>query len=146
MTTKWLEKLGISRQLLSKYTKSKWFEYIAKGAVKRYGDKLSLYGAVYTLQKQLLLPVHIGARSALELQGLAHNIRVGAHNTFLLKHKASIQLPSWFKINFSKVIIFKSCPIDIPPKTMDNEQIIRLQPTRPSSHKPSKFPTKCLGV
>ena len=109
ITTKFLKEFGISRQLLNKYIKSKWFEHIAKGAVKRYGDKLSLHGAIYALQQQLSLPVHIGARSSLELQGLAHNIRIGnSTQVFLFKTEASTQLPSWFKTNFGKNVIFKN--------------------------------------
>lgn len=124
ITTKWLQEFGVSRQLLSKYVASKWFERIDKGAVKRYSDDVQVYGAVYALQKQLALPVHIGARSSLELQGLAHNIRLGFSDIFLMKPDVSVQLPSWFKkTNFGKVI-FKSCPVASNEHTSVNESIV----------------------
>jgi hypothetical protein len=112
ITTRWLEEFGISRQLLAKYVASGWFEYIAKGVVKRRGDKIPLLGSVYALQKQLSLPLHIGARSALALHGKAHYIRFGETDTFLMREESSINLPSWFKkADYGKVIL-KTCPID----------------------------------
>src|SRR5690242_8782812 len=71
----WLEKAGISRSLQEHYRKAAWFEPIGTGAYKRTGQKINWEAGIYALQKQALLPIHIGALTALSLQGLAHYVR-----------------------------------------------------------------------
>ena len=62
----WLEKAGISRSLQEHYRKAAWFEPIGTGAYKRTGQKINWEAGIYALQKQALLPIHIGALTALE--------------------------------------------------------------------------------
>ncbi|MCD6326678.1 AbiEi antitoxin N-terminal domain-containing protein, partial [bacterium] len=72
-----LSKLGISRQLATKYVLHNWIIRIGTGAFVRSGDQIDWRGGLYALQTQLGLSVHVGARIALELQGLSHFVPLG---------------------------------------------------------------------
>ena len=85
---------GYSLPLLAQYKKSKWLTSLGSGAVMRTGDSVELLGGIYALQHDLKLDVHVGERSALELQGRAHYVRHGK-NTFHLIGSA-LKLPKWF--------------------------------------------------
>jgi len=91
----WLHKQGISDQLKQKYLKSNWVKMIGPGAVIRVGDRLKWEGGVYALQTQLKLPVHVGAKTALELQGYGHYVRLGAGKIELFGVKGT-KLPKWY--------------------------------------------------
>jgi hypothetical protein len=52
-------------------------------------------GALYTIQTQLALPVHVGGKTALELKGYAHYLPAKQNRVFLYGHRGLI-LPSWF--------------------------------------------------
>ena len=92
----WLKEQGVYRQLSEIYEKSAWIESIGHGAFKHSGDSLDWPGGLYALQKQLKLNVHVGGRSALELQGYMHFIPLGEnHPVFLFGLKRF--LPVWFK-------------------------------------------------
>ncbi|HYX07557.1 MAG TPA: AbiEi antitoxin N-terminal domain-containing protein, partial [Bacteroidales bacterium] len=69
ITTSWLKSQGVSRQSVDNYKKSGWLERIGQGAYKRKGDEISWPGALYALQKLEKLPIHVGGKTALELQG-----------------------------------------------------------------------------
>jgi len=92
----WLEKAGISRSLQEHYRKMAWFEPIGTGAYKRTGQKITWEAGVYALQKQALLPIHVGARTALSLQGLAHYVRT-KETVFIFASKPRLVIPKWFK-------------------------------------------------
>ena len=64
-TTRWLRTYGVGSDLLHRYKQSHWFTAIGHGTVLRTGDKPSWAGALYALQDQLKLPVHIGGKSAI---------------------------------------------------------------------------------
>lgn len=85
---------GYSLPLLAQYRKSKWLTSLGTGALMRTGDSVELLGGIYALQHDLKLDVHVGERSALELQGRAHYVRQGK-NTFCLVGSA-LKLPKWF--------------------------------------------------
>lgn len=70
-TSSWMVKNGYSLDLQRQYKKSNWFKSIGAGAMVRTGDQLTIEGAVYSLQKQLGLRVHIGGKSALGIHGKA---------------------------------------------------------------------------
>ena len=65
----WLAKQGIEDDLLAIYRKSGWVKAVGRGAVARAGDRVDWTGGVYSLQEQLRLPIHIGGKTALEMQG-----------------------------------------------------------------------------
>jgi hypothetical protein len=92
----WFEGLGISRDLQKHYRRSGWLESVGKGAFKRSGDEVRWQGALHTLQTQAALPVHAGATTALNLQGLAHYFRLGAETIFLFSPPKT-PLPAWFR-------------------------------------------------
>lgn len=94
---RWLKKHGISRQLADRYRTSSWIRKIGRGAYVRFDDKPKLLGAVYTLQEQLGLPVHVGAKSALEAHGYAHHLPMGDAPKLHLYGRQGRPLPTWFK-------------------------------------------------
>src|SRR3989338_5584121 len=97
----WLEKQGYNRQLIQKYVDSGWLKRLAHGAFARPNDPVSWGGAVYALQKELLLPVHVGGKTALQQQGHGHfvNIHEQGNTVFLYSHTSDnikLRLPKWF--------------------------------------------------
>ena len=92
----WLAELKISRQHVDQYRKSRWVYSVGRGAVARTGEKVAWTGGLYAIQKQLGLRIHVGARTALNLLGHAHYLRLGSEVVFLFG-SASTKLPTWFK-------------------------------------------------
>lgn len=92
----WLERHGISRDLQKHYRKSGWLETAGTGAFKRPGEQVTWQGGLYAIQSQSGLPVHAGALTALELQGYAHYVRLGAETIFLFSPPKT-NLPAWFR-------------------------------------------------
>jgi len=92
----WLEQQGISRDLQKRYRRSGWLESLGRGAFKRPDDEVHWQGALYALQMQAKLPFHVGAVTALTLQGLSHYLRLGAETVFLFSPQ-KINLPAWFR-------------------------------------------------
>ncbi len=74
---------GYSPDLQKRYRASRWLDPVGVGAMKRTGDPITSEGAVFTLQQQLQLPVHIGGRSALALQGKMQYLPFGNERTYL---------------------------------------------------------------
>ena len=109
----WLSTRGIYRQLVDSYTKSGWLERIGSGAFRRSEENVSWTGALYTLQTQMNLPIHLGGKSALHRWGLAHHLPLGkGYPVLLLGERAA--LPKWFKnyvwdapIQFAALNLFK---------------------------------------
>lgn len=95
MTTKWLSHLKISRQLLSKYKSAGWIKAFGPGAFSKPKEQVQWYGGLYTLQSQLRLQVHVGGKTALEFEGLAHNIPIGRATVDLLVSPRTV-IPKWF--------------------------------------------------
>lgn len=70
--TAWLKRRGYSRQLLSHYVSAGWLDQPARGVYRRRRGSPSWQLLVLSLQKFLDLPLVVGGRTALELQGYAH--------------------------------------------------------------------------
>jgi len=96
---KWLEAMGISRELQKRYRQSGWLESVGTGAFRRSGEKVTWQGALYAMQTQAKLPIHAGALTALSMQGLAHYFWVSEETVFLFSPQQTL-LPRWFK-NYS---------------------------------------------
>lgn len=95
VSAKWLEEQGYSRASLSSYVANGWLEQPARGAYRRPGGHLQWQQVVISLQALLGLPVVIGGRSALELQGFTHYVPAsGARFIHLYCDKP---LPGWVK-------------------------------------------------
>ncbi|WP_417624034.1 type IV toxin-antitoxin system AbiEi family antitoxin [Paremcibacter congregatus] len=95
-TAAWLAHLGISRQLRNKYLQSGWITSVSHSAYQKKGDSVGWQGALYALQAQMQSPVHVGALTALTMQGMAHYVRMGGATVFLFA-PAKTLLPAWFK-------------------------------------------------
>lgn len=95
---KWLENLGISRELQKNYKKSGWLETLGPGAYKRTTDEVTWQGGLYAIQQQTALQLHAGALTALSLKGQSHYFRISGEDVFLFSaHKTT--LPRWFKVH-----------------------------------------------
>lgn len=92
----WLEGKGISRNLLWHYLKSGWLESVGRGAYIRTGDKVNWKGGMVAMQEQAGIKVHVGALSALSLQGQSHYFRLGEEILFFFSPYKS-KLPKWFE-------------------------------------------------
>ena len=91
----WLAGHGYSSDLQKRYRRGGWLESVGTGAMIRAGDKPSYEGAVYALQKQAGLTVHLAARTALALQGKAHYLELAAKKVTLFG-AGKEKLPLWF--------------------------------------------------
>lgn len=92
----WLKSQGVYRQLSDVYKKSSWIESVGSGAFKQSEDRVDWQGGVYALEGQLGLNVHVGGRSAMEMQGQMHFVPLGEnYPVFLFGLKRF--LPVWFR-------------------------------------------------
>lgn len=97
ITSKYLISLGISHDLQKRYEKNGWLKRLSQGAYITLDDSANLNGAIYALQKQLNLSIHIGGISALNnYYGITHNISFSDKNTQLFGFRNE-KLPKWFK-------------------------------------------------
>ncbi|THK34015.1 hypothetical protein EHS39_32675 [Ensifer sp. MPMI2T] len=91
----WLRQQGFSLQLQRRYRLSRWFSSIGTGAMIRDGDQVGYQGAVYALQRQAGLPVHIGGKTALALLGKGHFLELSPAHAILFG-SPGVKLPTWF--------------------------------------------------
>lgn len=93
--TPWLDTHGYRRQWREKYVAHGWLEGVTRGVYRRPSPDAGLawQRVVVSLQRLLDKPVHVGGRTALELQGLSHYVRTGdAPPVHLYAFQA---LPGW---------------------------------------------------
>ncbi|BAC92278.1 type IV toxin-antitoxin system AbiEi family antitoxin domain-containing protein [Gloeobacter violaceus] len=89
----WLEARGFDRPRVDSYLRSEALQRVAQGAYRRPGPPLKWEHIVYSLQG-LGYAVHVGGRSALELQGLAHYLPMrGVQRIALYGDK----VPTWLE-------------------------------------------------
>lgn len=96
ITTARLKELGISPQDTQNYVTSKWLTPVGRGAYKRPSETVTWQGALWAIQSQLKLDVHVAARTALEITGKAHYLRFSNEVVFLFS-PPKVTLPTWFK-------------------------------------------------
>ncbi|MGE4233534.1 MAG: type IV toxin-antitoxin system AbiEi family antitoxin [Bacteriovoracia bacterium] len=95
-TASWLKERGVYYELLRKYRSGGWVRKIGNGAVARAGDEVHWTGGLYAIQTQLELDVHVGSKTALELQGFAHFVPMGkGYKVFIFGRQGQF-LPTWF--------------------------------------------------
>ena len=94
----WLLSQGYSYELQQCYRKNGWLKSIGKGAMLKLNDPPVLAGALSALQHVENLNVHVGGRSALELQGLAHYLQINSYEMTLFVNGRA-KLPVWFESN-----------------------------------------------
>jgi hypothetical protein len=95
VTSDWLERNGISRDLQKHYLKNGWLESFGRGAYKKPGDTVEWQGALNAIQKQLGIKVHMGGLNALVLQGYGHYFRMGDEPLHLFS-PLKTNLTKWF--------------------------------------------------
>lgn len=93
--SRYLEDLGITAEDQKRYEAYGWLERIGAGAFKVSNDVITWESAIFALQYQEYLPIHIGAESALALQGHAHYLRLGRPRVFMFSPTRT-PLPKWF--------------------------------------------------
>lgn len=93
--TPWLDAHGYRRQWREKYVAHGWLEGVTRGVYRRPSSeaRLAWQRVVISLQRLLGRSVHVGGRTALELQGLTHYLRMGETPSVHLY--ASETLPGW---------------------------------------------------
>jgi hypothetical protein len=111
----WLTENGFSTQLVNRYKKSSWLTSIGIGAWIRVGDKPTYKGALYALQEQSKLNVHIGGKTALSLLGKAHYLELSTQQVILFGSSEE-KLPTWFsKYDWGLKVNYFSTSF-LPPK------------------------------
>jgi hypothetical protein len=88
----WLSARGFERPLVDYYLRSGALLPVARGAYRRPGPPLKWEHVVYSLQ-ELGYEVHVGGRSALELQGFAHYLSMQGVKQIHLH--GTDKLPGW---------------------------------------------------
>lgn len=91
-----LKKFGISQQLVNRYVKSKWLISLGKGVFIKIGDQIDWTGALFTLQTELGLSVHVGGKTALDFSGVSHYAHFLGKSIVWLFGKKGEKLPKWF--------------------------------------------------
>lgn len=115
MTSEWLiHDMGYSKGLLQQYHRSGWIELIGKGAYRRsqVDEKglplqnrtpLTWPGGVYALQalslgpQREMPPVLVAARTALELGGFSHFLKLSGTETVWLFTEPGYRVPTWLR-------------------------------------------------
>ena len=96
-TQRWLDSQGVTSKLASWHVGSGWLARLGPRAFLQPGDTVDWRGGLYALQAQLQMTVHVAARTALELQGLAHFVPLGPRHAVTLISDGPEHLPTWFK-------------------------------------------------
>ena len=93
VSSRWLRAHGYSNSLVARYVGSGWLVSPARGVYMRRGGRLQWEGVVRSLQVGEGMPLHVGGRFALGLQGHEHYLRLGDAGTITLY--GSQQPPGW---------------------------------------------------
>lgn len=96
-TSSYLAKSGYNYDLIKRYRRSGWIKPIGRGAFARVGDTVDWTGGLFAIQEQLKLPIHAAAKTALELQGVAHFVPLGKKHPLYLSGASGTKLPAWFE-------------------------------------------------
>lgn len=84
VSSRWLRVHGYSNSLVARYVSSGWLVSPARGVYMRKGGRLQWEGVVRSLQVREGMPLHVGGRFALSLQGHEHYLRLGDAGTITL--------------------------------------------------------------
>lgn len=103
LTTKWLKEHGISNKLAWWHVKSGWLNHITDGIYCFVGSKIGWESVVFALQEQTGLPIHPGAKTALQLLGKSHYVGLSVE-TVQLFSDAKMQIPKWVHSDYWEVV------------------------------------------
>ena len=93
ISSRWLRAHGYSNSLVARYVSSGWLVSPVRGVYMRKGGRLQWEGVVRSLQVGEDVPLHVGGRFALSLQGHEHYLRLGDAGTITLY--GPVQSPGW---------------------------------------------------
>ena len=93
LTTQKLKNMGVNNTLIQRYKESNWIESIGRGAYKFPEAELSFEGMIHSLQMDLSLNVHPGAKTALEMAGIRQYYR--EKEKIYLFTNSKTNLPLW---------------------------------------------------
>lgn len=114
VSSRWLRVHGYSNSLVARYVGSGWLVSPARGVYMRKGGRLQWEGVVRSLQVGEGLPLYVGGRFALVLQGHEHYLRLGDAGTITLY--GSERPPGWLgKLSLEQRFEFLGKgPFDLP--------------------------------
>ncbi len=133
-----MHRRGISYDLQKRYRKSGWLEPIGIGAFVRPGEQVSWEGGLYALQTQGRQPIHIGALTALGMQGATHFVRSGTEPVYLFS-QLDVTLPAWFRNHSWRQPLHHEKTTFIPDDTGLTELSLPLFKLRSSSRERALF-------
>lgn len=93
VSSRWLRMHDYSNSLVVRYVGSGWLVSPARGVYMRAGGRLQWDGVVRSLQVGEGVPLHVGGRFALALQGHEHYLRLGDAGTITLY--GPVPPPGW---------------------------------------------------
>ena len=105
VTDAMLRRLGVSKDLKHSYIRNNWLESIGSGASIKAGDVPNWKAALFALQDQLDMQIHIAGKTALSLRGMSHFVEFDILEISLFMTKGTI-LPTWFQ-NYNWGVDFK---------------------------------------
>jgi len=134
----WLSEQGISPLLTTWYLRSGWIESVGRGAYKKAGDNVSWAGGLYAIQRYLKKDIHVGAKTALEILGQSHFLKLGSSGAYFLFGPKKELLPAWFQnknywdINtvYLSTSLFQNDSLGILERKVDNIPIFISSPER----------------
>lgn len=137
-TAHWFEEQAVYRQLAQCYRKSNWIDRLGHGAFIRSGDTVGWEGAVFAVQEQLRLPVYVGGKTALQMQGYGHFLQLGKKPPVFLFGDPGKKLPLWFDTFRTKVdlhyvmanLFSGKKPVGLTKKSMGTFEITLSSPER----------------
>ena len=114
VSSRWLRAQGYSNSLVARYVGSGWLVSPARGVYMRTGGRLQWDGVVRSLQVGEGIPLHVGGRFALGLQGHEHYLRLGDAGTITLYGPQ--QPPGWVvKLSLEQRFEYQGKgPLDLP--------------------------------
>ncbi len=115
VSSRWLRVHGYSNSLVARYVSSGWLVSPARGVYMRKGGRLQWEGVVRSLQVGEGMPLHVGGRFALSLQGHEHYLRLGDAGTITLY--GAERPPAWLgKLSLAQRFEYRGKgPFDWPP-------------------------------
>jgi len=121
VSSRWLRAHDYSNSLVVRYVSSGWLVSPARGVYMRKGGRLQWEGVVGSLQAGEGLPLHVGGRFALAMQGHEHYLRLGNAGTITLYGPA--RPPSWVgKLSLLERVEFQGKgPFDLPAMQLTAE-------------------------
>ena len=114
VSSRWLRAHDYSNSLVARYVDSGWLVSPARGVYMRAGGRLQWDGVVRSLQVGEGMPLHVGGRFALALQGHEHYLRLGDAGTITLY--GSKPPPGWVgKLSMEQRFEYQGKgPFDLP--------------------------------